>query len=80
MVSWGKLWLWLDFFLPAVSVSFPGSTRLENGGPGLSRCMGPIENGDIPASYVIVYQRVDWIWSFLYLFMGWDGIGDFNKV
>ena len=31
---------------------------LENGGPGLSRCMDPIENGDFPASYVIVYQRV----------------------
>ena len=25
---------------------------LENGGPGLSRCMNPIENGDFPASYV----------------------------
>ena len=22
------------------------------------RCLDPIENGDIPASYVIVYQRV----------------------
>ena len=25
---------------------------LENGGPGLSRCMDPIEHRDIPASYV----------------------------
>ena len=24
----------------------------KNGGPGLSRCMDPIENGDIPARYV----------------------------
>ena len=30
---------------------------MENG-PGLSRCISYLKNGDIPASYVIVYQRV----------------------
>ncbi len=30
---------------------------LENGGPGLSRCIYfLLKKGDIPASYVIVYQ------------------------
>ena len=44
---------------------------LENGGPGLSRCMKPIKNGDIPASYVIVYQSV--LVEFEYK-NGWKGI------
>ena len=35
---------------------------LKNGGPGWSRCISYIENGDIPASYVIVYQRVGGSW------------------
>ena len=33
------------------------------GGPGLSRCMDPIKNGDIPASYVSlpkgIFQKGD---------------------
>ena len=39
-----------------VHSSEPTARWLENGGPGLSRCMDPIENGNFPASYVIVYQ------------------------
>ena len=41
----------------------PGSSNIADtwkmGAPEMSRCMDPIKNGDvIPASYVIVYQRV----------------------
>ena len=46
--------------IPGSYVSLPEAThsRLENGGPGLSRCMDPIEDGDvIPASHVIVEPR-----------------------
>ena len=39
----------------------PGSTNIAGwkmGGPGLSRCMDPIKDGDIPASYVSLPEGI----------------------
>ena len=49
-------------FHRVVPMSTPGSSNVAvtgKWGPGVSRCISVIKNGDvIPASHVIVYQRV----------------------
>ena len=50
----------LDLFIQGYTPVIPNIAGWKMGDPGLSRCMDPIKNWDIPASYVIVYHRVAW--------------------